>query len=300
MPTASIHLQPAVFRSATELPEFPLRPLFQRMPAGVVNALFRFADRVLLDPPIAPAVNEYRASLGLPPVRGIFRDYVNSPRRVIGMFPDWFAAKAPDWPVQARLAGFPLYDERGVEPLPAELQRFLDGDPPIAFTPGSAMVHGEQFFQTAADACVRLGKKGILLTRHGEQIPKKLPENVRHFAYAPFSELLPRCAALVHHGGIGTTSQALRAGTPQLIMPMSHDQPDNAMRVKKLGCGDSIARRKFKPKAVAEKLDRLLRNPMTKGACKACAHRFDHADALGNAAKWMEELIEARQPVLAT
>ena len=72
------------------------------------------------------------------------------------------------------------------------------------------------------------GRRGLLLSRHREHIPRTLPSDVRHVEYAPFSELLPRCAALVHHGGIGTSAQALAAGVPQLIMPMGHDQPDNS------------------------------------------------------------------------
>ena len=53
-----------------------------------------------------------------------------------------------------------------------QLKRFLDaGDKPIAFTPGSAMFHGREFFQAAADACRFFGRRGLLLTRHPENIP---------------------------------------------------------------------------------------------------------------------------------
>src|SRR6202012_1799180 len=56
-------------------------------------------------------------------------------------------------------------------------------------------------------------------------------------AYVPLRALLPRCAALVHHGGIGTTAEALRAGVPQVIVPLAFDQFDNAARVRALGAG---------------------------------------------------------------
>jgi UDP:flavonoid glycosyltransferase YjiC (YdhE family) len=94
----------------------------------------------------------------------------------------------------------------------------------------------------------------LLLTRHGENIPPNLPPGVIHVPYAPFSELLPHCSALVYHGGIGTLSQALAAGVPHLVMPMSHDQPDNAWRLKDLGVGDSLPPKRFTPKNVAKKL----------------------------------------------
>ena len=97
------------------------------------------------------------------------------------------------------------------------MEEFLAcGDPPVAFTPGSAMFDGAHFFGAAVDACVCLKIRGILLSRHGEHIPPQLPENVIHVDYAPFSLLLPRLSALVHHGGIGTSSQTLACGTPSL------------------------------------------------------------------------------------
>jgi UDP:flavonoid glycosyltransferase YjiC (YdhE family) len=142
-----------------------------------------------------------------------------------------------------------------------ELERFLAaGEKPIAFTPGSAMQFGQSFFRESAKACELLNRRGILLSRHREHIPVDLPPTVRHFDYAPFSRILPRCAALVHHGGIGTTSQALAAGVPQLIMPMAHDQFDNAHRVARLGAGDVIKRRNYRAKAAAAKLNTSRRH----------------------------------------
>ena len=58
----------------------------------------------------------------------------------------------------------------------------------------------------------------------------ELPKGVVAFDYAPFSLLFPRAAAIVHHGGIGTTGQAMRSGRPSLVMPCAWDQPDNAER----------------------------------------------------------------------
>jgi UDP:flavonoid glycosyltransferase YjiC (YdhE family) len=138
------------------------------------------------------------------------------------------------------------------------------------------MLHGHEFFEGAVKACAKLNRRGILLTRFGEQLPSSLPANVIHADYAPFSELLPRVAALVHHGGIGTTSQALAAGVPQLIAPMSHDQFDNAYRVKVLGVGDEVNAR-FRPGAVAVKLDRLLADPAIASACRTIQQRFAKA-----------------------
>jgi UDP:flavonoid glycosyltransferase YjiC (YdhE family) len=290
---ATAHLGPICVRSFIELPTLPGGINFTRFPAWFKRKFWDGADQWFIDPHIAPAVNAMRSKVGLPPVKRILNDYWNSPRLTLGLWPDWFAAKQPDHPPQLRLTGFPLYDEADHHDLDPDLEEWLGaGGPPIAFTPGSAMVHGHAFFDAAAKACERIGRRGLLLTRHIEQIPGHLPPTVRHFSYAPFSDLLPRCAALVHHGGIGTTAQALRAGVPQLIMPMSHDQPDNAARVKRLGAGDSITRRFFSPSRVARKLERLITDPNVARACQTIAARFDDDRSMERTIELIEGLAD--------
>src|SRR5262249_61350306 len=97
------------------------------------------------------------------------------------------------------------------------------GEPPVVFPPGTMMRHPRQFFAEAVDACGRLGRRGLLLSRFRDQLPERLPEGVRHFDYVPLSQVLPRAAALVSHGGIGTLSQALAAGIPPAVMPLGFD-----------------------------------------------------------------------------
>jgi rhamnosyltransferase subunit B len=291
VPLATVHLQPSILRSVYETPKLPGMPPIRRAPRWLKRGLFAFADRFVLDPAIAPPLNAFRATKGLPPVWGVTSQWWHSPDRVIGLFPDWFARPQPDWPPQMRLTGFPLFDERGLEPMSGELLQFLDqGDKPIAFTPGSAMFHGREFFEAAAQACVMLGRQGLLLTRNRENLPANLPPGVIHVPYAPFSTLLPRCAALVHHGGIGTMSQAMAAGVPQLIQPMSHDQPDNAERVQRLGVGTSISVGKFKGSAVAVALRGLMQSPQVHANCAQVARRFVEAHPIERTCELIGEL----------
>ena len=170
----------------------------------------------MIDPLLGPSINELRQELGIEsPARGIFRDWNLSPQLVLGLFPEWFAPTQPDWPGQVALTGFPLWDQPEAAGLPVEVDEFLrGGEPPIVFTPGSAMAHGQEFFQAAVEACQSLGRRGILLTKYPQQLPPALPADVRHFSFVPFSQLLPRAAALVHHGGIGSSAQGLAAGLP--------------------------------------------------------------------------------------
>ncbi len=100
------------------------------------------------------------------------------------------------------------------------------------------MMHAAGFFRAAVKACRLLGVRGLFLTKYTRQLPSALPSYIRHCTFAPFQELFPHCAAVVHHGGVGTTARALAAGTPQLALPLAYDQADNAVRVKNLGVGD--------------------------------------------------------------
>ena len=125
-------------------------------------------------------------------------------------------------------------------------------------------------------------RRGILLTQHPEQLPDKLPQDIQHFDYLPFSKVLPHAVALVHHGGIGTTAQAIAAGIPQVIRPMAHDQPDTAARVEKLGIGVSLSPKKFNAASLAEKLDTLITSQDVLDRCEAYAERIHPNQALND------------------
>lgn len=293
LPLATIHLQPSIIRSLHKTPRMPMFVLPDGMPKTMKRGAFWLVDNLVVDRLIGPVVNKLRRKAGLGPVRGIMKDWWHSPQMTIGLFPEWFSPPQPDWPASLRLTGFPLYDERGATEMPPGLQDFLnEGTPPIVFTPGSAMRHGHGFFAAAVDACERLGRRGILLTRFAEQVPSAMPSGVRHFDFVPLSRLLPRAAALVCHGGVGTVSQALAAGIPQLIMPLSHDQPDNAWRIRMLGVGDVIRPSKFRGPTAAAKLRTLLNSEDVRRACRSVAARFVGIDPLAQTC----DLIETLQP----
>lgn len=294
---ATVQLQPAAFRSVYANPKLPGMFMPQGMPRFLKRAIWSFADFAVIDPILRKPMNEFRRELGLTPIRHVLRDWWNSPLLTLGLFPEWFAPPQPDWPKQLKLVGFPLFDEQGITPLPPDLLAFLSTHPkPIAFTPGSANTHGREFFAESVSAVTHLNRPALLLTRHPEQIPQNLPANILHVPYAPFSQLLPHCAALVHHGGIGTTAQALAAACPQLIMPFSHDQPDNAARVQRLGVGATIPRRQYRAPNIAGKLRALLNSSATLSNCQSIAARFQNTRPLAAACDHIESLA-ARAPL---
>jgi UDP:flavonoid glycosyltransferase YjiC (YdhE family) len=236
-PMATLLLQPGLLPSISAPPEMPAGLTLPReMPRPIGRLYWAAIDAVgyLL---VGGPLNRLRSVLGLRPVRRLFRWWL-SPELVVGLFPSWYAAPQPDWPARLRLAGFGRYDGGCGGDLADDVRSFCQaGPPPVAFTLGTGMTHGAAFFRAAAVACGLLGSRGLLLTKYPDQIPARLPVGVRHCAFAPFQCLLPLCAGVVHHGGIGTTAAALTAGTPQVVLPLAWDQPDNARRLQGLGVG---------------------------------------------------------------
>lgn len=134
-----------------------------------------------------------------------------------------------------------------------------------------------------------LGARGFLLTKLADAIPKNLPATVRHVAFAPFRRLLPRCAAVVHHGGIGTTAAAFEAGCPQLVLPLAWDQDDNAARVMRMGAGLALPTMQRTARHLSRALSKLI-TPVFRNRCRAIAVRFSEQDGLEIAADCVEQL----------
>jgi rhamnosyltransferase subunit B len=284
VPVVTLHLQPAVIWSRIDPPTLPglLGPRWLR------NALYDVGERLVIDPVTCPFLNVWRAEMGLPPMRRTTR-WWHSPTGVICSFPSWYAPPQPDWPTPLVQTDFPLWNPGSSAKVDPPLARFLDaGDPPLVFTPGSANLHGRAFFAAAVDACRRLGRRGILLTGFPEQLPARLPAHVVHAWYVPLDDLLPRAAAFVHHGGIGSTSQAMLAGVPQVIVPLAHDQFDNAARVRRLGIGASVSARGVTAAGLAAALEPLLASGSVGGTCRDVALRLAPRDGLRRTAEALE------------
>jgi UDP:flavonoid glycosyltransferase YjiC (YdhE family) len=297
VPLATVLLTPAYPRSVYRAPVMPGLRMPDWAPRAWKRLVYFLLDALLMDRVAAPAVNALRAELGLPAVRSVMGNWWHSPQRAIGLFPDWFGQPQPGWPAQVRLTGFPLYDGLGAKPTPAGLDKFLEeGEPPLVFMPSTMARYPPTFLTEAVDACNRLGRRGLLLTRFRDQLPERLPPGVRHFDYAPLSQVLPRAAALVSHGGIGTVSLALAAGTPQLIVPLAFDQPDNAARAERLGVAATLSPRAFRGPTVARRLGDLLTSSAVAGACKAAAARLRKDEWEGPACQAVEELAGKDQP----
>lgn len=288
VPLAHLVLQPGIIPSSIAPPVMPGLTILQGAPRPVWKLFWRLLDAAG-DVLVGRELNQLRASLGLRPMRRIFQNWL-SPQLVLGLFPDWYGVPQPDWPPQMQLTSFPMFDGGQERDLSPQVRDFcLAGKPPVAFTFGTGMAHPGDLFQAALEACSALGARGILLTKYGHALPDPLPSSILHCTFAPFRKLFPLCAAVVHHGGIGTVAQAMGTGTPQLIRPLCFDQNDNGARVRKLGAGDWIKPGRRDGRNMATALGKLM-TPEVAARCQALAPRCHEGQGLETAADHIEKM----------
>jgi rhamnosyltransferase subunit B len=257
-------LAPMSLFSVHDLPVFPAMPwlarLYRRRP-GVSRVLLRLGK--WMTHPWTKPVRQLRAKLGLPAGGDPLYEGQFSPGLTLALFSRMLATPQPDWPPHTQATGFVFHDEHNC--LPPEVVQFLNaGSAPLVFTLGSAVVHtAGSFYQESVEAVRRLGCRAVLLvgTDPQNRPPELLPEGVLAVPYAPYGDLFPRAQAIIHHGGIGTTAQALRAGRPMLVVPHAYDQPDNAWRVAQLGVARTLFPKHYVATRLATDLRALLEEP---------------------------------------
>lgn len=294
IPMASVHLAPSLFQTIHRQPEIHGMPFGDRAPKFLKRFQWAIAGKIL-DHHALPTLNRFRGAHGLAPAKNLLADWWHSPDRTIALFPSWFAPAQPDWPTRTVQTGFPLFDETHSRPVTPELERYLsEGDPPVIFTPGSAMAHGQAFFRESLEAVNILGCRALFLTSFKETVPSDLPSGVMHFSYLPFSQILPRSAALVYHGGIGTCAQALQAGVPHLIQPMAHDQLDTLSRVRDLGVGLGIQPARFKGKRIANVLHTLMEDRGFRTRAAEVSAKFQPTRWMDSTCEQIETLIHPK------
>lgn len=314
IPRVSTTLQPFAMFSAHDPPVAPAvawLSTFRGLGPGLWRVLWALGRAV--SRPWFRQVDALRADMGLPANAQHPMFQAHSPDLHLALFSRELAAPQPDWPANTVQPGFPLYD-RGDEGqgMPLALEVFLrQGDPPLVFTLGSSAVFAAgDFYVAAAQAARAMGRRAVLLIGRGEEIGRAdlnvvpgVPavshapagERIVTAPYAPHSELMPRACAIVHQGGVGTTAQAMRAGKPMLIVPFSHDQPDNAERCRRLGIARVLPRSRANAAAFARELTALLADPALAQRAQDVAARMRAEPGAAGAADAIEALL-ARRP----
>jgi rhamnosyltransferase subunit B len=302
IPWVSTVLAPISFLSAYDppiLPDFSFLQKLRVLGPAVNRWIYARLPKLYTWNWVAP-VRVLRGKLGLPAGRNPLFEGQHSPGLVLALFSRVIAAPQKDWPDRTVITGFVTYyrDLHG-EGIGAELDRFLEaGPPPIVFTLGSSAVfEAGNFYRESAKAASALGKRAVLLVGKDlvQDIPYPLPEGVAVFPYAPYSEVFPRCAALVHSGGIGTVAQAMRAGKPSLTVCYGFDQPDNAARLATLGMGKAVPAKKYTTDFAASLLRELLGNPVYADRASYVRDRVRAEDGAGTACLAIERFLREIQ-----
>ncbi len=274
IPLAQCVLSPLFWFSREEpiaMPSLPW-PNAPRVIDRALRGLAKFAGRVRLD----PIINRLRREAGLAPVRDvIFRlarggdgivatDRLKDPSKGIPTLALWsphYRGPLGDDPSPGMICGFATFDRPAVSAAQIEAERetcaWMDSGPaPVLITLGSSVSHhGRDFYHLAAEACGRAGCRGLLLTG-GSAALNEMPETIRAVSYAPYSRVMPRAAAIVHHAGIGTTAAVMRSGRPGIIVPFANDEFDNAARAERLGVSLTVKRRWLSAGLLAEAIGR--------------------------------------------
>jgi UDP:flavonoid glycosyltransferase YjiC (YdhE family) len=296
-PWVSVILQPSLLLSAYDPPAvsgMPVLDYFRPFGPRFWGNFFGFARKVARR--WGAPINDLRRKLGLREVQNPVLDDMFSPYGNQAWFSKLMAQSQPDWPAQLDVTGYVFYDRLGPGAgFSPELSRFLDaGPPPVVFTLGSsAVMDAGAFYRESIKAVEKVGCRAVLLVgTDPRNVPQQpLPSSIFTAEYAPFSQLFPRAAATVHQGGSGTTAQALASGKPMIVVPWSHDQPDNARRVVRLGVARTIPRAKYGAGRLATELGELLRHQSYANAAEQSAAELAKEDGVRSACDGLEAAL---------
>lgn len=208
----------------------------------------------------------------------------------IGFFPEWFGMPAKDWPKNLKLVGFPLQNRASNRSRQA-LDSFIEQQgAPLIFTSGTGVKDVEPLFTEGRKICEQLLVPGVFVG--GASGAERLQGSslCLHLDYIDFEYALAKSLAIIHHGGMGTTAQAIKAGVPQLIRPIKYDQPDNADRIYKLGLGTYVMPEKFKSEQVAPMLGNMLQKAKNSKALRHYSADVSNSSAIVDACDLVEQV----------
>lgn len=243
---------------------------------------------------VAKYVKAWRHAHGLPALRrgvGISRTPAGRPIPVMHGFSRRVLPLPTDWPAHATMTGYWFLDQPATWQPPASLVSFLNaGDPPVYVGFGSmAGPKTALVSRVVVNALQKANVRGILATGWGGLEANELPDTIYKIDTAPHDWLFPRMAAVVHHGGAGTTAAGLRAGRPTLICPFAMDQPFWGKRVHALGAGPApIAQKALTADKVAQALRELVDNEDFRRNAGAIGEGLRGEDSMSHAVEFIE------------
>ena len=282
------------YLQAAVIPMVPTRfhalPLLTTQHFGAVlnRASYTLADFLVRRVMFADAVKQMRQKLGLsktPPHRA-------SPVPIIHGFSPRVVPPPPDWGSHVHTTSWWIAPYQDWTP-PADLVEFIGaGDAPIFIGFGSMSVKDRDAFTRMLIDAVKAAGVRAVLSRGWAHLGGDLPDTIYALDYAPFEWLFPQMAAVIHHGGSGTTGTALRSGVPSMVIPFIADQPYWGMRTAALGVGvPSIMVKSLTADKLAAAIKTLISDPVLARRAAALGEALRAEDGIGMAVEAIERCI---------
>jgi rhamnosyltransferase subunit B len=286
----SMNLASISLGSIIHPPTVNARFLPERLPRWLRGTYGRMVHRVT-DHFIGSPVNHFRKKIGLDPIRNVMR-WWHSPEGVFSLFPDWFTPQCADWPAKHECLGFPVLNFSPTE-LDSEIEQLLsDSRKTLLFLPGTIASSLDSYVKTCSSVCEQMDRDGIMLAPALTNTQANSSRRLKIRTFIPLPTVLPRVAAAIHHGGIGTIAACFRAGVPQLIRPVFADQPDNAACVSRLGVGKLLGLSQFRTRTVTKMLSKLLSDPVVAARCRDYQQRLQGMDGIRLAADRIDDFSQ--------
>jgi UDP:flavonoid glycosyltransferase YjiC (YdhE family) len=269
------------------LPPFSLGKLYNRLTHSWMHTL-------LWSGMSGPLTNTLRKKIGLKPWRSYAQRHAYARQMRVPFlygFSEHVIPKPADWDEFQHITGYWFLDSLPTWQPDSELLRFLEsGPPPVYLGYGSINIgDSEKKTQLILKALELSGQRGIVLTGWGGLSRVSAPANIFFVDNVPHDWLFPRMAAVMHHGGAGTTSAGLRAGVPNIVTPFTGDQTSWAARVVQLGVGP---RAPYIQSLTAEKLAEAINIAINNSALRARAAALGEKIRAENGIARVVEIIE--------
>jgi sterol 3beta-glucosyltransferase len=266
---------------------------------GTLNRLSYLIGEQFLWQPFRRAINRWRwERLGLHPIpfRGPFGLLYRERYPWIYGFSPSVIPRPPDWPDWVHVSGYWFLELREDWSPPGRVLDFLAAGPPPVCIGFGSMIDRDQaeLMNIAVQSLDQTRQRAILLTGWGGMEEIALSQDVLVLESIPHEWLFPRMAAVVHHGGAGTTAAALRSGVPSIVTPFFADQPFWGQVVARLGVGpEPIIRRKLTIERLAEAIRIATGDEGVKGRAKALGERIRAENGVEKAVQIVEGYLNS-------
>ncbi len=275
-----------------------LGPAFNRLSYAVASVQQAYYD--------LPRDRLRKELMGLRPRKkgGFFKDSTGHNLVTLYAFSPLVSPRPRDWPKSAIVTGYwQLHDNSGWEPS-ERFKKFLsEGSKPVYIGFGSMPFGAKRNTQILKEAVAEWGGRAVVARGWGGIDPEDLPDSIYAIARAPHDKLFQHVAAVVHHGGAGTTAAGLHAGRPTFVVPQTLDQPYWGRRVRELGCGPTpVPLRKLTAPKLARALDELVTRKDYSAAAHAVSVLLNAEDGPGRAIRHIERVMsnyKSRRPASA-